>query len=55
MGRMRVCILPPAIFKNVFDVHNFSIILNHFESNRPYTLSTHNQKRANKMHNIFCI
>ena len=37
-----VCILPPAIFKNVIDVYNFSIISNLFDSNKPYALSTHN-------------
>ena len=29
--RMRGILLPPAIVKNVFDVHNFSIILNLFD------------------------
>ena len=29
-----VCILPPAIFKIVFDVYNFSITLNLFESDK---------------------
>ena len=36
-GRMRgsLCILPSAIFKNVFDAYNFSIILNLFDSDKP--------------------
>ena len=32
-------ILPLAIFKNVLDVYNFSIISNLFDSNKPYALS----------------
>ena len=53
-GRMRVCILPPTTFKNVFDVlYNFSIILNLFAgNNKPSALSTHNRKCANKMSHI---
>ena len=31
-----VFIFPPAIFKNVFEVYNFSIISNLFDSNKPY-------------------
>ena len=53
-GRIRVCILSPAIFKNVFDVglYNFSIISNLFDSDKSYALSTHNRKCANKiLHN----
>ena len=42
----------PAIFKVVFDVYNFSIISNLFNSDKPYALSTHNRKCANKMHHI---
>ena len=34
-----VCILLPAIFKNVFDVYNFSIILNHLDNDNLYALS----------------
>ena len=36
-GRIRVCILSPAIFKNVFDIglYNFSIISNLFDEKRP--------------------
>ena len=31
--RMRgICIFLPAILENAFDVYNFSIILNHFDS-----------------------
>ena len=37
-----VCILPRANFKNVFDVYNFSLISNLFDSNKPNALSTHN-------------
>ena len=43
-----VCIFPPAIFKHVFDVYNFSIILILFDSDKPYALSTRNWKCANK-------
>ena len=31
-----VCIFPSAIFKNAFDVYNFSIISNLFDSYKPY-------------------
>ena len=48
-----VCILPLAIFKNVFDIYNFSVISNLFENNKPYALGTHNEKCANKMHHIW--
>ena len=41
--------LPPAICKHVFDAHNSSIISNLFDSDKPYSLSTHNLKCANKM------
>ena len=54
-GRMRgmqLCILPSAIFKNVFDVNNFSIVSNFFDRDKPYAISTHNQKCANKMYHI---
>ena len=34
----------PTIFKHAFDQYNFSIILNLFDNNKPYALSTHNQK-----------
>ena len=44
-----VCILLPAIFKNVVNVYNFFIILNHLDSDNPYALSTHNRKCANKI------
>ena len=44
---------PPAIFKHVFDEYSFSIISNLFDNNKPYTLSTHNQKCTNKMHHIW--
>ena len=36
-----ICILPPAIFKNIFDAYNFSEISNLFDSYKPYALSTH--------------
>ena len=49
-GRMRD---PPASFKHVFDVYNFSIISNIFDSDKPYALSTYNRKCANKMHHIW--
>ena len=47
-------ILPPDLFKNVFDVglHNVSIIANLFDCYKPYALSTHNRIRVNKMHHI---
>ena len=32
----------PATFKNVIDVYNFSIILNLFDSNKPFALSSKN-------------
>ena len=48
-----VCILPPAIFKHVFDAYDFSIISNSFDSYKPYALSTHKQKCAKKMHHIW--
>ena len=41
---MRVCISPPAIFNVVFDEYSFSIILNLFDNNDPYTLGTHKSK-----------
>ena len=44
---------PPAIFKHAFDEYNFSIILNFFDSNKPYALSTHDRKCTNKMHHIW--
>ena len=54
MKGVQLCILPPAIFKIVFDKYNFSIFLNLFDNNKPYALSTHNRKCANKMHhNLF--
>ena len=36
-----VCILPPAIFKNVFDKYNFSIISNLFDSDKLYARLKH--------------
>ena len=44
---------PPAIFKNVFDIYNFSIISNLFDSDKSSAFSTHNQKCANKLHHLF--
>ena len=43
--------LPTSHFQHVYDEYNFSIILNLFDNNKPYTLktqnlSTHNQKRT---------
>ena len=57
-GRIKdMHILPPAIFKNVFDVCDSSIVSNLFDSDKPYalstpTLSTHNRKCANKMNHV---
>ena len=51
--RMRDMHPPPAIFKNAFDVYTFSMISNLFDSNKPYALSTHNRKCANKMDHIW--
>ena len=51
-GRMRGMHPLPAIFKVVLNVYNFSIISNLFDSDKPYALSTHNRKCANKMHHI---
>ena len=42
------CILPPVIFKNVFDEYNFSIISNLFDSNKPNAFSTHNRNVRTK-------
>ena len=50
---LEVCILSPAIFKIVFDAYNFSITSNLFESDKPYALSTHNQKCTRQMHHIW--
>ena len=46
---------PTSHFKNVFGVglYNFSIISNLFDSDKPYALSMHNRKCANKMHHIW--
>ena len=54
---MRVCILPPAIFLNVFDVglYNFTIISSLFDSDKVYTLCKHNRKCANEMHHASMI
>ena len=54
--KMRVCyasILPPAIIKNVFDAYNFSIILNIFDNNKPFDVSSHNRKCAHKKHHNY--
>ena len=41
-------------FSNMFLMNTvFSIILNLFDNNEPYTLSTHNRKCLNKMHHIW--
>ena len=50
VGLRGICILPPAFFKNVFDEYNSSVIFKLFDNNKPYALSTRNQKCANKMH-----
>ena len=44
--------LPPAIFKHVFDAYNFFVILSLFDSYEPYALSMHNRQCANKMHHL---
>ena len=49
-GRMKGMHPTTSQLKNVFDVYSFSIISNLFDSNKPYALSTHNPKCANKMH-----
>ena len=46
-------ILPPAILENVFDVYNFSLISSLFDSNKPYAISTQNQKCASKRHHLW--
>ena len=51
-SKMKSMLPPPAIFKNVFDVYNFFIISNLLDSDKPYALSAHNRKCANKMHHI---
>ena len=35
------CILPLSIFKNVFRVHNFYLISNLFDSDKPYLRLKH--------------
>ena len=50
---MRVMHSTLAIFKNAFDLYNFSKILNLFDSDKPYILSTHNRKCANKIQHIW--
>ena len=42
-------------FSNMFlnDENNFFIISSLFDNNKPYALSTHNGKCANKMHDIW--
>ena len=44
---------PTSHFKNVFDAYNFSIISNLFDCYKPYALSTHDRKAANKTHHIW--
>ena len=44
---------PLAIFKHVFDEYSFSIILKLFHNNKPYALSTQNQKCTKKMHHTW--
>ena len=41
----------PSIFKHVLDECSFSVILNLFDNNKSYALSSHNRKCTNKMHN----
>ena len=52
MRGMQLCILSPAIFKNAFDVYNFFIISNLFDS-ISLALSTHNGKCASETHHIW--
>ena len=40
--RYRICIVPPATFKNAFDKYNFSIILDPFNSNKSSALNSKN-------------
>ena len=46
---------PISHFQKCFDVYNFCIILNLFDKNKPFALSTHNRKCANKMHYIILL
>ena len=51
-----VCIqLPPAIFKNVFDVGNFSTISNLFDSDKSYAVRTHSRIIENMRTNASCL
>ena len=52
-GRMRDMHPPTRDFFKCFDVYDFSIISNLFDSDKPYALTTHNRKCANKMHHIW--
>ena len=54
-GRMRDMHHPPAIIKNVYDEYKVSIILNLFDNDKLYALSTHNRECANKMHNYLAL
>ena len=45
-GRMRGMRPPPAIFKNIFDVYNFSIISNLFDSDKSYALTLERPVRS---------
>ena len=49
------CILPPTIFKQVFNKHNFSKISNFFGSDKLYAPSTHDQKCMNKTHHHYLV
>ena len=51
--RMRGMHLPTSHFQNAFNVHNFSMVLNLFGSNKIIlTPGMHNQKCADKMHHV---
>ena len=39
MKGMQLCILPPVIFKNFFDVYNFFVVSNLCDSDKPYITS----------------
>ena len=42
--------MQPAVFKHNFDEYHFFIILNFFDSNKPYALSPRNRKCTSKIH-----
>ena len=44
-----------SFFINGFDEYNFSITLNLFDNNNPYTYSKHKSKCATKMHHYIIL